>query len=86
MLEEWVAQRLHNPHVLRPYATQRPRTHLYVAMEYIEGQTLARWMMHHPAPDLDSVRSLAAQSPRACRPFTARKCCTWDLRPEKHHD
>ena len=41
MLEEWVAQRLHNPHVLRPLRHAAPRTHLYVAMEYIEGQTLA---------------------------------------------
>ena len=54
-------------------------------MEYIEGQTPARWMMTTPAPDLDSVRSLAAQIAKGLQPFTARKCCT---RPaaRKHHD
>ncbi len=82
VLEEWVAQRLHNPHVLRPYATQRPRTHLYVAMEYIEGQTLARWMMDHPAPDLTACAAWRRKSPRACRPFTARKCCTRTCGPK----
>ena len=82
VLEEWVAQRLHNPHVLRPYATQRPRTHLYVAMEYIEGQTLARWMMDHPAPDLDSVRSLAAQVAKGLQAFHSKEMLHQDLRPE----
>ena len=82
VLEEWVAQRLHNPHVLRPYATQRPRTHLYVAMEYIEGQTLARWMMDHPAPDLDSVRSLAAQIAKGLQAFHSKEMLHQDLRPE----
>ena len=82
VLEEWVAQRLHNPHVLRPYATQRPRPHLYVAMEYIEGQTLARWMMDHPAPDLDSVRSLAAQIAKGLQAFHSKEMLHQDLRPE----
>ena len=82
VLEEWVAQRLHNPHVLRPYATQRPRTHLYVAMEYIEGQTLARWMIDHPAPDLDSVRSLAAQIAKGLQAFHSKEMLHQDLRPE----
>lgn len=40
MLEEWAARRIDSPHVLKPCAVQRPRRYLYVAFEYIEGQTL----------------------------------------------
>lgn len=82
VLEEWVAQRLHSPHVLRPYTTQRPRSHVYVAMEYIEGQTLAQWMIDHPTPDLDSVRSLAAQIAKGLQAFHNKEMLHQDLRPE----
>src|SRR5262249_5252306 len=44
MMEEWIARRLNSPHVLKPYPRTRERRFLYVAMEYVEGQTLAQWM------------------------------------------
>ncbi|MGL4809365.1 MAG: protein phosphatase 2C domain-containing protein, partial [Giesbergeria sp.] len=44
VLEEWIARRIDSPHVLRPAdgAQPRPREHLFVAMEYVSGQTLAQ--------------------------------------------
>lgn len=82
VMEEWVAQRLRSPHVLRPCASQRPRAHVYVAMEYIDGSTLAQWMIDHPAPDLDSVRNIAMQVGKGLQAFHSKEMLHQDLRPE----
>ncbi|MEP7702530.1 hypothetical protein [Paraglaciecola sp. 25GB23A] len=34
--EEWIARRINNPHVLKPYEQKRQRQFLYIAFEYIE--------------------------------------------------
>lgn len=82
MLEEWVARRLDSAHVLKPCANDRPRQHLYVAMEYIDGQTLAQWMVDHPRPDLDTVRSIVEQIARGLQAFHRKEMLHQDLRPE----
>lgn len=82
MLEEWVARRLDSPHVLKPCATDRPRRHLYVAMEYIDGQTLAQWMTDHARPDLDSVRSIVEQVAKGLQAFHRKEMLHQDLRPD----
>lgn len=82
MLEEWVARRIDSAHVLRPCAEVRPRQHLFVAMEYIDGQTLAQWMVDHPRPDLDSVRSLVRQIAKGLQAFHRKEMLHQDLRPE----
>ena len=82
LLEEWVARRIHSPHVLRPVANDRPRQHVYVAMEFVDGQTLGQWMTDHPRPDLDSVRSIAAQIAKGLQAFHGKEMLHQDLRPE----
>nr|WP_315592420.1 protein kinase [uncultured Cupriavidus sp.] len=82
LLEEWVARRIDNQHVLRPYEVERPRSHLFVAMEYVEGQTLAQWMIDHPLPDLDAVRVIVAQLASGLQAFHRREMLHQDLRPE----
>lgn len=82
LLEEWVARRLDSAHVLKPCANTRPRQHLYVAMEYIDGQTLAQWMVDHPRPDLDTVRKLVQQIATGLQAFHRREMLHQDLRPE----
>ncbi len=82
LLEEWVARRINSPHVLRSAASERPRRHVYVAMEFVDGQTLAQWMTDHPRPDLDAVRSLVAQVAKGLQAFHAREMLHQDLRPE----
>jgi hypothetical protein len=76
LLEEWVARRIDHPHVLKPAGGPRPRASLFVAMEHIEGQTLAQWMRDHPGPAWPRCGPGCSRSPRACRPSTARRCCT----------
>ena len=82
LLEEWIARRLRSPHVLRPCANPRPREHLYVAMEYVQGQTLAQWMIDHPRPALPVVRDIVAQIARGLQAFHRMEMLHQDLRPE----
>lgn len=82
LLEEWVARRIHSPHVLRPAADHGPRSHLYVAMEYLPGQTLAQWMRDHPRPGLAEVRAIVAQLGQGLQAFHRLEMLHQDLRPE----
>lgn len=82
LLEEWVARRIDSPHVLRAGPSERPRTHLFVAMEFVDGQSLAQWMIDHPQPDLDSVRSLIDQIAKGLQAFHRKEMLHQDLRPE----
>jgi serine/threonine protein phosphatase PrpC len=81
-MEEWVARRIHNPHVLKPYAHARPRSSLYVALEYVAGQTLAQWMADHPPMSLAQVRSVAEQIARGLQAFHRLEMVHQDLRPQ----
>jgi hypothetical protein len=82
MLEEWIARRLNSPHVLKPYPRTRERRFLYVAMEYVEGQSLAQWMTDNPRPDLETVRGIVEQTARGLQAFHRMEMLHQDLRPE----
>ena len=82
LLEEWIARRIHNVHVVRAPAQQRPRQFLYCVTEYIEGQTLAQWMTDNPRPSLEQVRGLLEQIARGLRAFHRLEMLHRDLRPE----
>ena len=82
VLEEWVARRVDSPHVIKAWAGGRPRSHLFVAMEYIDGQTLAQWRVDNPRPALDSVRALIEQLAQGLQALHRREMLHQDLRPE----
>jgi len=82
LLEEWVARRVHSPHVLKPILCDRPRRHVYVAMEFVDGQTLTQWMTDHPSPDLDTVRGIVEQVARGLQAFHGKEMLHQDLRPD----
>jgi len=82
LLEEWIARRIDNPHVLKPCALTRRRGYQYVAMEYVEGRTLAQWMRDHPRPDLQTVRGIIDQIAQGLQAFHRLEMLHQDLRPE----
>lgn len=82
LLEDWIAQRLDNVHVLKAFAPTRPRRYLYSVCEYVDGQTLTQWMRDHPAPSLERVRNLLEQMVRGVRAFHRQEMLHQDLRPE----
>ncbi|MBW0148271.1 bifunctional protein-serine/threonine kinase/phosphatase [Marinobacter arenosus] len=80
--EEWIAQRINNPHVVRPFAPERPRSRVYLVTHFVEGRTLKQWMLDHPAPDLETVRNLVEQVGRGLRAFHRLEMVHQDLKPE----
>jgi len=82
LMEEWIARRLNSPHVLKPFPRTRERRFLHVAMEYIEGQTLAQWMTDNPRPGLEKVRGIVEQIARGLQAFHRMEMLHQDLRPQ----
>jgi len=81
-LEEWIARRINNAHVMKPCLQTRKRNFIYIVTEYIEGQTLAQWMRDNPKPDMESVRNIVEQIARGLMAFHRREMLHQDLRPE----
>lgn len=82
LMEEWIARRLNSPHVLKPCVRTRERRFLYVAMEHVEGRTLAQWMTDNPRPALEQVRGIVEQVARGLQAFHRMEMLHQDLRPE----
>ena len=82
MMEEWVARRINNAHVLKPCLQSRKRNYLYVVTEFIDGQTLAQWMIDHPKPDLETIRGIVEQIAKGLRAFHRKEMLHQDLRPD----
>ena len=82
LLEEWIARRIDSPYVLKPHSPDGKRDALYIAMEYVEGQTLRQWMIDNPEPDLETVRGIVEQIARGLRAFHRLEMLHQDLRPD----
>lgn len=82
LMEEWIARRISSAHVLKPYASDRPRTCLYIVMEFIEGQTLTQWMANNPMPDLDTAVKIVEQIAKGLQAFHRLEMLHQDLRPD----
>ncbi|HEX7028374.1 MAG TPA: bifunctional protein-serine/threonine kinase/phosphatase [Gammaproteobacteria bacterium] len=81
MMEEWIARRINSAHVLKPCLQTRKRNHLYIVTEFLEGQTLAQWMIDNPEPDLETVRDIVEQIAKGLRAFHRLEMLHQDLRP-----
>lgn len=82
MLEEWIARRIDSAHVLKPCRQTRPRHYLYVVTEFIDGQTLAQWMIDNPKPDLATVRGIVGQIAKGLQAFHRLEMLHQDLKPD----
>ena len=81
MMEEWIARRINNAHVLKPCSQTRKRHYLYIVTEFIEGKTLAQWIIDNPKPDLETVRGVIEQIARGLNAFHRQEMLHQDLRP-----
>ncbi len=82
LLEEWIAQRVDSPYVLKPCLRRRAPRSIHLVTEYIEGQTLAQWMTDHPRPELEAVRRVVEQIAKGLRAFHRLEMLHQDLRPQ----
>ncbi|ORT52403.1 hypothetical protein ST37_01000 (plasmid) [Vibrio sp. qd031] len=81
LMEEWVGQRVRNPHLLSFPKLDAPKTALYVVSDFIKGSTLERWMLDNPEPDLESVRRIVAQVAKGLQAMHRQEMVHQDLRP-----
>jgi serine/threonine protein phosphatase PrpC len=81
-MEEWVARRINNAHVLQTRAPSRKRNYLYVVTEFVEGKTLKQWMIDNPKPDLETVRGIIEQIANGLQAFHRMEMLHQDLRPD----
>ena len=81
LMEEWIARRINNAHVLKPCPQTRKRNFLYIVTEFIEGQTLTQWMLDNPKPDVEMVRSIIEQVANGLQAFHRQEMLHQDLRP-----
>ncbi|WP_017025774.1 bifunctional protein-serine/threonine kinase/phosphatase [Vibrio rumoiensis] len=82
MMEEWVAKRIHNPHVIEVPAINRPRHYWYTISKFIQGQTLAQWLLDHPQPSLSQIRDIVQQVAKGLMALHRSDILHQDLRPE----
>ena len=82
IMEEWIARRINNAHVLKAIPQTRARNFLYCVTEYVDGQTLSQWMIDNPKPDIETVRGIIEQITKGLRAFHRKEMVHQDLRPD----
>ena len=82
LLEEWVARRIDNPHVMKAAVSERPRHYLYTVTEWIDGQTLAQWQRDNPNADLETVRNIIEQIANGLQAMHRMEILHQDLKPD----
>ncbi len=81
LMEEWVARRVHDAHLLKPCEQTRKRNYLYIVTEFVQGQTLNQWMIDNPRPDLEAVRNIIEQIAKGLQALHRQEMLHQDLRP-----
>src|SRR5690606_22620308 len=82
LMEEWIARRVHRPHLLQAIPPTRKRHSRYAVFEYVEGQTLTQSLRDQPRPSLETVRSLVGQIAKGLRAMHRQDMLHQDLRPD----
>ncbi|MDX8410604.1 MAG: bifunctional protein-serine/threonine kinase/phosphatase [Mariprofundaceae bacterium] len=80
--EEWVGRRVDNPHVFKVFQLKRKRSYLYYVTEFLEGRSLAQWILDNPNPDLEQARDIVSQIVKGLRAFHRREMVHQDIKPE----
>jgi len=80
--EVWVGRRINDPNVFKVHQLERERSCLYYVTEFIEGRSLAQWILDNPDPDLNQVRDINAQIVKGLRAFQRREMVHQDIKPE----
>jgi len=81
LMEDWIANRINNVHVLKAVKSEQARNYLYTVTEYIEGKHLAQWLNDNPMPDLDVVRDIVKQIAKGLQALHRQEMVHQDLRP-----
>ena len=80
--EEWAGKRIKHENVLKVLDTDRVKTCIYYATEFIDGITLREWIDSHPKPYIREVRQIIEQVAKGLRAFHRMEMLHQDLKPE----
>jgi serine/threonine protein phosphatase PrpC/tRNA A-37 threonylcarbamoyl transferase component Bud32 len=80
--EEWIGRLLASPHLLKTREPTRPRRYLYLICEYVEGRTLAQWLVDEPRPTLSTVRTIVGDIARGLQALHRKEMVHQDLKPD----
>jgi serine/threonine protein phosphatase PrpC len=80
--EVWVGRRIDNPHVFKVHHLKRKRSCIYYVTEFLEGRSLAQWILDNPKPDLDEIRDIVGQIIKGIRAFHRKEMVHQDIKPE----
>ena len=81
LMEDWIAKRISNPHVLTAIESPRKRQYLYNVTEFIKGKSLSQWIIDNPSPSIDTVRDIISQVAKGLQAFHRQEMVHQDLRP-----
>ena len=82
MLEDWIAKKINNAHVVKSFLQNRKQNYLYNVTEFIQGQSLTQWIKDNPNPKLESVRDIVEQIAKGIYAFHSLEMIHQDLRTE----
>jgi len=82
LMEDWVAQRISNAHVMRAAGRGRKRNYLYTVAEFVDGQTLHQRIIDNPRPPVETVRGIVEQIANGLLAFHRLEMLHQDLRPQ----
>ncbi len=80
--EVWVGRRIDSPHVFKVHQLKRKRSYLYYVTEFLEGRSLAQWILDNSHPDLEQIRDIVSQIIKGLRAFHRREMVHQDIKPE----
>jgi serine/threonine protein phosphatase PrpC len=81
IMEQWIARRIVNPHVVKATKLTREPTFLYNVFEHVDGPTLAQWMTQHPQPDIREAQIILRGLIRGLNAMHRREVIHRDLKP-----
>ncbi|MDQ6992352.1 MAG: protein kinase [Mariprofundus sp.] len=80
--EVWVGRRINSPYVFKVHQLKHKRSCLYYVTEFLEGRSLAQWIVDNPNPDLEQLRDIVSQIIKGLRAFHRREMVHQDIKPE----
>jgi len=79
--EEWIGIRIQHPNVVRIIRQDRKRSFLYYLMEYVEGDSLAKWLENNQPPSPKRAINIIKQVAEGIKEFHQNEAIHQDLKP-----